>query len=540
MNVKAIRQSKTAMVLSIVLFSLNIIHAQSGGWDSHHQTGGVTGYNDWGNGVIQLLNYNAGTCEAAAVHETSATYDPTSGSTFSKSYQVYFGCPGNDNIGSDSKGDGMAFSFWKNSAAYNINAGACGGGLGYMGAASDGKMITLEFDTWSSQGNAGFDASYGGGSSGINDEIALQRDGIANDGGKISCANVGNLEDGLEHTVIITYVPGTHLLSVTIDGTPKFSQDLTGSPYDLQTYFGAGGLNQTWSAGKYGATDQATVSNGASIFANTGTTLSIPAPSLSNKAICAGDPAVTFDAGAGYSSYSWSANGSGAAQTTSGSTAGNYTVTVSNSAGCAVSATGVLTVSSATVAGSVTSDATVCSGLNGATLTLTGHNGTIVKWQSSIDNFATPIDIANVTTTQTYSNITASTQYRAVVKSGTCASANSAAASITVDAATVAGSVTSDATVCSGTNGATLTLAGHTGSIVKWQSSTDNFVTPVDIANVTTTQTYSNITASTQYRVVVKSGTCASANSSPASITVDAATVAGSITSDATVCSGTN
>ncbi|MCX6181745.1 MAG: gliding motility-associated C-terminal domain-containing protein, partial [Bacteroidetes bacterium] len=215
-------------------------------------------------------------------------------------------------------------------------------------------------------------------------------------------------------------------------------------------------------------------------------------------------------------------------------------VVKSGTCSSANSATATITVDAATVAGSVTSDATVCSGLNGATLTLTGHNGTIVKWQSSTDNFVTPVDIANVTSTQTYSNITASTQYRAVVKSGTCASANSATASITVDAATVAGSVTSDATVCSGANGATLTLAGHNGTIVKWQSSTDNFATPVDIANVTTTQTYSNITASTKYRAVVKSGTCSSANSATASITVDAASATGTVSTNATVCSGNN
>ena len=199
-----------------------------------------------------------------------------------------------------------------------------------------------------------------------------------------------------------------------------------------------------------------------------------------------------------------------------------------------------ITVDAPTVAGSVTADATVCSGANGANLTLAGHTGSIVKWQSSTDNFVTPVDIANVTTTQAYLNIAATTKYRAVVKSGTCASANSVAATITVDAPTVAGSVTADATVCSGANGANLTLAGHTGSIVKWQSSTDNFVTPVDIANVTSTQAYLNIAATTKYRAVIKSGTCASANSVAATITVDAPTVAGTVSSDATVCSGSN
>ena len=529
---------KKGLALFILLLSLGALQAQSGGWDAS-ATNGVSGYTDHGNGVIQLLSTASTGCAAAAIHETSSTYNPTT-SDFNQCYQVYFGCLGNDNIGSDSKGDGLAFSFWKNSATYNINNGsACGGGLGYMGSASDGKMITIEFDTWSSQGNSGFDASYGGGGSGINDEIALQRDGTANDGGRITSTNAGNLEDGLEHTVCITYNRTTHILLVTIDGVTKLSSDLTGSPYELGAYFGNTGLNQTWSSGKFGATNAATVSKGADISDNAGAALNQVTVSLANQTVCSGTSA-TFDAGGGYTSYAWSANGSGGAQTSSGTAAGNYTVTVTNAAGCSGVATGVLTVDATTVGGSVTADATVCSGSNGATLTLAGHTGSIVKWQSSTDNFVTPVDIANVTTTQTYTNLVSATKYRAVVKSGLCASANSAAATITIDPATVAGSVTADATVCSGSNGATLTLAGHTGSIVKWQRSTDNFVTPVDIANVTTTQTYSNITATTKYRAVVKSGTCASANSAAVTITVDPATVAGSVTADATVCSGAN
>ncbi|MFM7021855.1 MAG: lectin-like domain-containing protein [Flavobacteriales bacterium] len=69
----------------------------------------------------------------------------------------------------------------------------------------------------------------------------------------------------------------------------------------------------------------------------------LPNPSLPNKSICAGDPAATFDAGV-YASYLWSENGTGSAQTTSGTTAGNYAVQVTDVNGCKASATGVLTV----------------------------------------------------------------------------------------------------------------------------------------------------------------------------------------------------
>jgi gliding motility-associated-like protein len=262
-----VQLSKVVIIALSLLFLTTDLIAQSGGWDSN-ASNGTTGYTDHGNGVIQLLNTSASGCAAAAVHETTATYDPTSGTTFSQCYQVFFGCPGNDNIGGpDANGDGMAFSFSK--CGYNINNGnACGGGLGYMGACS--QMITVEFDTWSSQGNSGFDGAYGGGTSGNHDEVAIHRDGNAQDAGRITSADAGNLEDGLEHTVCITYVPATHIMTITIDGNTVLSYNFTGSPYDLPTYFGAGGLNQTWSSGKFGANNPATVSNGASISANVG------------------------------------------------------------------------------------------------------------------------------------------------------------------------------------------------------------------------------------------------------------------------------
>ena len=204
------------------------------------------------------------------------------------------------------------------------------------------------------------------------------------------------------------------------------------------------------------------------------------------------------------------------------------------------SSAATITVNNGTVAGAVTSDATVCTGSNSGTLTLAGHTGSILRWESSIDNFVTIVTIANTTTTQTYSNLTQTTKYRAVVQNGICTAANSSAATITVNNGTVAGAVTSDATVCTGSNSGTLTLSGHTGSILRWESSIDNFVTIVTIANTTTTQSYTNLTQTTKYRAVVQNGTCTEANSSPATITVTNGTVAGSVTADATVCSGSN
>jgi hypothetical protein len=268
----------------IILFNISGIHAQSvtgSPWESATvtTTNSGPGYINWGNGVISLTDTttSSGSCQSGAVHETSNPYNPSSGTVFNQCYKVFFGCPGNDVIGTnaspytDFNGDGMAFTFWKNTSTYTITGNTCGGGLGYDNAISDFKGITIEFDTYSSIGVDNVDATYGGGGpgSGINDEIAIHYNVESQDVGKLTAVNAGNLEDGKVHTVCITYTPGTKIMAVSLDGVNKVSYNMGAN--DLVSYFGAGALlNQTWSAGKYGANNLQTV---APATANIGATI---------------------------------------------------------------------------------------------------------------------------------------------------------------------------------------------------------------------------------------------------------------------------
>jgi len=199
-----------------------------------------------------------------------------------------------------------------------------------------------------------------------------------------------------------------------------------------------------------------------------------------------------------------------------------------------------VTVDPVTVGGSIAGAATVCSGTNSTLLTLSGNTGAVVKWQSSVDNWVTPVDIANAATTYTATNLTATTKFRAVVQSGACSSANSSDVTVTVNPVSVGGLIGGSATVCSGTNSTLLSLSGYTGTITKWQYSTDNWVTPVDIVNTTNTYTATNVTTTTKYRAVITSGVCSSANSAEATVTVDPVSVGGTIAGSTTVCTGTN
>jgi Fungalysin metallopeptidase (M36)/Fungalysin/Thermolysin Propeptide Motif len=161
------------------------------------------------------------------------------------------------------------------------------------------------------------------------------------------------------------------------------------------------------------------------------------------------------------------------------------------------------------VGGTVTADVpSVCSVSNAGTLTLSGHSGTIVRWESSTDNFATNTPVANTTTTLAYTNLSITTQYRAVIQFGTCDPVNSSPVTITVNNTSVAGTVTGGGSVCATANTGTLTLTGYTGSITGWQSSTDNFATNTPITNVTASQVYTNLTQNTQFRAIVQNSTC--------------------------------
>lgn len=213
--------------------------------------------------------------------------------------------------------------------------------------------------------------------------------------------------------------------------------------------------------------------------------------------------------------------------------------------GCGVIYSAVVTVTATpqSVGGTVLSDATVCSGNNSTTLTLTGHTGNVIKWQSSVQqNFNNPTDIANTTTSLTVTNLAASMYYRAVVQSGNCASANSSRVRITVLNSPNGGTLSGSATVCYGTNSTTLTLAGFSNTIQKWQSSpVADFSSGVtDIANTTTSLTVTNLTATTYYRVVVVNNNNCTSYSTVATVTVNPMLTATIIGNNNPICIGSD
>jgi hypothetical protein len=93
----------------------------------------------------------------------------------------------------------------------------------------------------------------------------------------------------------------------------------------------------------------------------------------------------------------------------------------------------------------------------------------------------------------------------------------------------VGGSVSSN-THTSTTNSGTLTLSSYTGTIVKWQKSTNDGVTWTDITNTTSTYSYTNITSKTMFRAQLQSGTCGFAYSSSGTVSIITETITGTVT----------
>ncbi|TAJ53915.1 MAG: hypothetical protein EPO58_09945, partial [Chitinophagaceae bacterium] len=233
---------------------------------------------------------------------------------------------------------------------------------------------------------------------------------------------------------------------------------------------------------------------------------------------------------------------SSASTTLSGLVAGTYQLvwSIGNGTCPAQTDTVIIINSPASVAGTLSANATVCAGNNTGTLTISGYTGNIVRWESSTDNGSVWNSISNTGNTYTYTNINTTTLFRAVIQSGVCNEVNTAPVTILVNPVSVPGTLSSDATVCASSNSGTFSLAGYTGSILRWESSVDNGSTWNSISNTTANYDYTNLAVTTLFRAVVESGSCGALASNAVTITVTSATVAGVVSANATVCSGLN
>lgn len=198
------------------------------------------------------------------------------------------------------------------------------------------------------------------------------------------------------------------------------------------------------------------------------------------------------------------------------------------------------TIDPATVPGTIGGAASVCASGNAGILNLTGFTGTVLSWSYSTTSGATWIPISNTTSLQSYLNLTTTTWYHAILQSGGCPADSSTNAIITVSPVTVAGTLSGGGLYCGVPATGLLTLTGNTGSVTGWISSTTSGASWTPIANTTTTENYTALPVTTWYTVIVQSGACPADTANIEVVDVAPNTVAGTISSSASVCSGTN
>jgi hypothetical protein len=191
-------------------------------------------------------------------------------------------------------------------------------------------------------------------------------------------------------------------------------------------------------------------------------------------------------------------------------TPGTSTITVTNltsavcSSNISTNNSAAITVSPATVGGAVSGGTTICSGATSAALSLTGNVGSVLRWESSVSPFSTWTPITNTTTSYTSGALTQTTQFRAVIQSGTCSAVNSSATTVTVNPLPQ-GSLTANGPFCAtGAGQLSFTSTAGTGpfTIVYTENGGTNRTATGVVSGTAFTPFTTPVTATTTYALV--------------------------------------
>ena len=277
------------------------------------------------------------------------------------------------NLGSNNSGaDGMAFVLQQ--LGPNAPSTGNGGNLGY-GNYTAGTLVA---PTFTPSLIVEFDTYFNGGQGDPNeDHIALQRDGTQNHtgpeclAGPIAASSTSNnIEDGQDHTVLITWNPETQIYRCEFDGVERFevNVDMVGDVF--------AGNSLVW----WGFTGSTGGLNNAHSFCLLDLSNSQGIPDLSltpapPSALCEGDE-ITLDAASPGLQLDW--DGSGSTTLTAGP--GVHTVqTVSQ--GCPLSE--VITIAPLPTPDLLTEpDITLCDGAP-TVLTAEAADGTVLDWDGT-------------------------------------------------------------------------------------------------------------------------------------------------------------
>ena len=264
-------------------------------------------------------------------------------------------------------------------------------------------------------------------------------------------------KDTATATLTVNTKPNVVLTSATICSGDAAATFDAGSGFTTYAWSGNGTGSSRTTTGTTAGTYTVRVVDANGCKDTSSATLTVnakPNLTLTNANICSGDAAATFDAGAGYTSYAWFVNGTGTAQTTSGITAGTYTVNVIDANGCKDTASAALTVNTLPIV-NLGNDVEVCFDSQAAIFDA-GNAGSSYLWSNS-------------STAKTITTATSNTYSVEVTNTNGCKGRDTVELIInalpTVD-------LGADRSICSGSN--TTFDAGAGFTFYLWQNNTTN------------------------------------------------------------------
>lgn len=206
---------------------------------------------------------------------------------------------------------------------------------------------------------------------------------------------------------------------------------------------------------------------------------------------------------------------------------------VKHNGGAATSSVYCITVDQPSDAGTITGGGAQCGVANG-TMTVTGYNGTVLGWFASTGG---PFgSLSNTTASQSF-NVTQTTVYAFLTKNGYCP-ADTATSTISITPYTAVGTATSTAsTVCSSANAGAISVNNTSivGSILGWETSSDGLNWSAT-GNTTNAISFTNLTQTTYYQLIVKSGICPADTSNIVQVNVDQEPFGGTLSGGTYYC----
>ena len=429
---------------------------------------------------------------------------------------------------------------------------------------SNGSVVRWEMSTdnlqWTPLSFSGTTYSYSHLTSTTYYRVVTQN-GVCNEAVSTTAVKITVADGGLvsadEDEFCSTSVSGT--LTLTDNEGTSFSWEKSVSPFAVWT--GVAANTSTLAFSNLTETTKYRINMNSGLAFSDPITITVSSPSIAgslstaNATVCSSDPTsrtITLSGNTGNvlrweSSLTGGAPWSSIQQTGTSLTFNNLTQTtwfraVIQNGVCSEANT---TAQKITVAagGTVSGSASVCE-LDAAvsSLSLSGYEGVIDSWEKSEFNSGTSTwgaftNIGNAgSATLTYTNLSTSTRYRAIIQSACVAAVNSTVAEITVYPISVGGTVAGDKTVRSGDNSGSITLTGKTGLVTRWEKSSTGSAPWTSISNTSTSLAYSDITETTFFRAVVQNGPCAEAFSTNSAVITVAQE--GFVSDDASLCSG--